>query len=406
MARIFGNAAASGSPRVITATKMLVAAMLGTLCLLSACSPADTPASGTDAAQSDGAPDGTTVNSDWLKGWHVAGKDAADVGNLTTVWSNGKAGAEREWLIGGGSVAGKREAVIWELHGDTWKKHTLPNVGILWWLHGDASGRRIAVGDGGHVVRWQSGDDTLTAGKISSLATAGAQLFGVWWGDGSDHFYIVGGNTNVTGAAAQGLVWRVPMTAATHEIDAKATRIKLAGDPGLIMKVWGVLEDGKEHVFAVGEDGVIYKGDKGGFALDAKVPGVDRFIGVSGRGSEDVIAVGGLGSGRVARRDKAGWRLVAGCTTCFINGQLAAVLLTADGTAVVGGSNGYLATQKEDSKVDLPLVDPPLSELDLHGAWYDGHTAVVVGGNLSNPSVAVGAVLFRGVAVPALPAGK
>ena len=348
-----------------------------------------------DAADAGGA-------QDWLKGWQLLGKDAAPVGNLTSVWSNGKAGAEREWLVVGGTTAGDKAGVVWELRGDTWKRHDLPGTGILWWVHGDADGRRMAVGDGGSVVRWQSGDTKIDAAFVDSLKKDGSQLFGVWWAQGGEDFYVVGGNA--MGSQQTGILWRVPLSAATHDIDTKATKEKLDGKQGLLMKLWGFSDAGKETVFAVGEGGAIWAGNADGWKLDGRIDAVDRFIGVTGKSATDVIAVGGLGSGKVARRDAKGWRLAAGCKLCFINGQLAAVLLGEDGTAIVGGSHGYLARQKEDTDQDLPLIEPPLSELDLHGAWYDGHTAVVVGGNLSNPSVAAGAILYRGEALPELPA--
>ena len=346
--------------------------------------------------------DGGAAPQDWLKGWQVLGEDALPVGNLTSVWSNGKSGTDREWLLVGGSLAGKKEAVIWELRGDKWTKHALEGVGLLWWVHGDIDGRRIAVGDGGTIVRWTSGDKTLKADPVPGLAKDKSQLFGTWFAPKGETFWVVGGNTS--GQAKSGLLWEVPFAAKDGaEVETKATKIDAAGKDGLLMKVWGTGEAGKERLFAVGEEGRIWSNGGGKWAEETKVK-IDRLIGVTGLSADNVVAVGGLGTGGVARRDAKGWTKAAGCTKCFINGNLAAVILTPGGAAVVGGSHGYLAVQQGDTKdKDLPTVDPPLSELDLHGAWRDEHTAVVVGGNLSNPAVAAGVVLYRGAALPLLP---
>lgn len=374
-------------------------ALIGTLLVFASCSVGGSDG-GSDADA--GVADSGAASADWLAGWKLLGEDALAVGNLTSVWSNAKPGAAREWLIAGGDLAGDKAGVIWELRGDKWRKHSFPGVGLLWWVHGDSDGRRIAVGDGGVVIRWQSGDEKLSESIVPGLRKAGTQLFGVWFTQNSKQFWIVGGNAS--GQNATGLLWSVPFEAVDGAaIAAKATKHDLGDDQGLVMKVWGVGVAGNEHLFAVGEEGRIWSNGGGKWAIDADLD-VDRWIGVTGSSATDVVAVGGLGSGAVARRDKDGWSKVAGCATCFINGSLAAVLLTDDGTVVVGGSHGFLATQKGDtSNKDLPTVDPPLSELDLHGAWRDKHTAVVVGGNLNNPTVAAGVVLYRGAALPTFP---
>jgi len=347
----------------------------------------------------DGGDDAGGKDANYLEGWAVLGKDALPISNLTSVWSNGKSGADREWLIVGGSAAGNKDGLVLELRGDTWSKHTFKGVGLLWWVHGDASGRRIAVGDGGTIIRWQSGDKTLTHQQVPSLRKAKSQLFGVWFADKAERFFLVGGNAS--DQTAKGLLWTVPFSAKTgDDIDAKATQEKLDGKQGLLMKVWGA---SNERVFTVGEEGKIWALDKGAWKLDGTIE-TDRFIGVTGRSENNVVAVGGLGSGVIAKRDATGWKQVAGCSTCFINGQLAAVILTEDGTTIVGGSVGYLATHKgEKTEKDLPTLDPPISELTLHGAWADSHTMVVVGGNLSNPSTAAGVVMVRGEKLPELP---
>ena len=373
--------------------KFAAVALLALLVMMAGCGNGD---GGSDAGPTDAA-----ASKDWLKGWTVLGEDALASGNLTSAWSNGKAGADREWLLVGGGLDGTKDGVVWELRGDQWTRHSFPGVGLLWWVHGDASGRRIAVGDGGAVVRWSAGGKPELQ-RVPSLEKAATQLFGVWFADKGDRFWVVGGNS--AGQASVGLLWEVPFSAKDGAaIDKDAEKHEDAGKAGLLMKVWGTGAAGSERLFAVGEEGRIWSNPGGKWAEDGKVA-IDRLIGVTGTSAEDVVAVGGLGSGGVARRDSKGWTKVAGCSACFINGNLAAVLLGDGGEAIVGGSLGYMARQQGDTKdKDLPTVDPPLSELDLHGAFRDEHTAVMVGGNLSNPSVAAGVVLVRGAALPKLP---
>jgi len=81
------------------------------------------------------------------------------------------------------------------------------------------------------------------------------------------------------------------------------------------------------------------------------------------------------------------------------------VTLLGEGTAIVGGSYGFLGKQDDTTATDdLPGLDPPLTSLTLHGAWADGHTQVVVGGSFDNPATPiVGAVIMRGDPLPTLP---
>lgn len=339
----------------------------------------------------------TPTATDWLSGWTALHADDVALPNLTSAWSNGEGGSGREWLIVGGRPGGA--GTIHELHGTTWRRHTIPGAGHLWWVHGDASGRRMAVGDGGHVLRWRSGDAAVAIAQVPSLAAAGGQLFGVWFAAGMDHAWVVGGHA--AQPAAPGILWRVPFAADTGAaIDQTATRVVLAGHQGMLMKVWGA---DANHVIAVGDGGGIWAVAGGVWTLAARI-GDDRFVGVTGRGIHDMIVVGGTSQGTVVRGDASGWRQVAGCAGCGINGNLAAVAVAPDGTALVGGARGYLALQRGAAAAkDLRALDPPLTELDLHGAWLDAHSAVFVGGNLTNPAIAAGTLLVRGDPLPALP---
>lgn len=340
------------------------------------CGPADTEPAG----------------EDWLAGWRVLA-DELPAGAINSAWGNNGAGAQRQWVLVGGKVG---NAVVYTLHGDTWKRHDFPGQGMLWWVHGDSQGRRVAVGDHGLLLRWQDGAETIDAVQIPALASESTALYGVWFGDGADHFWLVGGTP--TDGGRPGPLWRVPFASAPGAEAASALKEPLDGKQGVLSKIWSV--DG-ERLWAVGDHGNIWSNPGGVWQVEYE-GGPGRVVGVGGREGGDVVAVGGQGAGEVLRRHGTTWRRSAGGPTSFVNG-LSAVMVMPDDTAIVGGTNGYVAIDDGlDHGDELPAVEPPVTDLSLHGAFAGSATQIMCGGTFGSANP-VGTVLIRGDALPPLP---
>ncbi len=374
----------------VAVTCALASALLG-------CSPVS---SGADTGTQDAVnPD--TVNADAdaesdagdvLAGWTAHTKVYAK-GALASAWSNGAAGDARRWaLVGGDGTTGR----VLTLTGDTWSAYDVNETGLLWWVHGDDAGHRAAVGDKGTLVTWTEGDAKPTVTVFKSLAAEGTALYGVWFAPGAKRYWIAGGNPQ----KGTGLLWRVDADSLSKTPEASAAKVDLGADAGVVFKVIGTA-DGQR--WAVGDGGTIWHRAKDTWAVEAIVK-TDVLIGISGSSADALVAVGGRGAGVVARRTAKGWSQVAGGANAWISG-LSAVAYTAGGAALVGGSYGFLGKQDADTPADeLPGVEPPLTQLTLHGAWADKHTQVMVGGSFENPAKPlVGCVLTRGASLPKLP---
>ncbi len=330
--------------------------------------------------------------TNWLADWHVLA-DKLPSGAINSAWTNDGTGAEREWVLVGGKSG---QSTIYILRGDTWAQHKLPGEGILWWVHGDTQGRRIAVGDDGLIVRWQRDDKEPTAVRIPELATESTALYGVWFGDSDAHFWLVGGTP--TDGGKPGPLWRVPFTSTPGHEASVAQKEALDGKQGVLSKIWSA--DSKT-LWAVGDRGRIWSNGGGNWAIEYEA-GPGRVVGISGRSASDVVAVGGQGAGVVLRRGSAGWKLAAGGPTSFVNG-LSAIMLMPDGTAVVGGTNGYVAIEDGvDHGDELPSLEPPMTDLSLHGAFAGKRTQVMCGGTFGSANP-VGTILTRGETLPPLP---
>ncbi|MCO4759906.1 MAG: hypothetical protein KC502_00250 [Myxococcales bacterium] len=335
----------------------------------------------------------TPVAKDPLKGWSVlAGKYAG--GGLTAAWSSGAGGTARSWVLVGGDG---KDGIILELNKGAWTQHKVPGAGLLWWVHGDAAGHRIAVGDRGTIVSWTSGDAAPKIIQIAELEKSNVALYGVWFAEGAETLWVVGGNPKA--GPGSGVLWSIARADLSGDPGAKAKRVDVGADQGILFKVIGA---GGER-WAVGDGGKIWHGTGDKWAIEHTAK-TDVLIGISGTKPTELVTVGGRGAGVVIRRDADGWKQVAGGDGAWISG-LSAVVRLADGTALVGGNYGFLGKQDATTDpTDLPAVTPPLTDLTLHGSWADKHTQVVVGGSFDNPTQPIiGCLLMRGAALPALP---
>lgn len=362
---------------------------------------ADTAGDG--AASDDAAPLGYGLaDADCAKGWQELAEEVVD-GALNSAWSGGAAGAGREWVLVGGT---QDHSVVYRLHGASWRRDLLPGAGLLWWVHGDSQGRRMAVGAHGRVVRWQVSADpggapvdpaTLDVFAIPELQADGVPLYGTWFDATMDHAYVVGGDPFA--AQGGGVIAKLPLDADAARVEGALQPFTLAEDQRTIFKVWGRSAD---EVYAVGEGGLIFALEAGAWPQQYGAE-TDVLVGIHGTASAGPYTVGGRGTGVVIGAVDDGYSLLAGGPDAFVPG-LSAVTTLPDGRVLVGGDFGYAAVLGSDGATTCD-AENIITTLTLHGAAADEHTAVLVGGSLANPKKLVGTVWTLGDPLPALPDG-
>lgn len=232
-----------------------------------------------------------------------------------------------------------------------------PAPGMLWWAHSPDSQSAWLVGEGGAVVRYQGGAMTVVPAQTS------ATLYGVYAVSDED-VWAVGGDDGQPGVILRG---------------GRGGLKKDSGAPttGVLFKVWGS-RDGSLTV--VGAGGVVLRREPGGAwrSQPALIPGNERLFGVHG-GAAGLIAVGGVGQGRVVDID--GNRLLETPSLRALTG----VWVSADGAVLVSGQGGQLAFRPSGGAF---AALPAVTEQDLHAVFgLPSRRRFAVGGNLSQLGV-------------------
>ncbi|MBP47198.1 MAG: hypothetical protein CMH53_04610 [Myxococcales bacterium] len=333
-----------------------------------------------------------------LQGWQVLADEWAG-GALASAWAPATTDIDSGWvLVGGDGTTG----VILELIEGQWQKWSIEQSGQLWWVHGDAQGRRVAVGDKGTVVSWARGDETPTVTQLTAFKDSATALYGVWFGSSSDEIWLVGGAPLI--GPGSGKLVRLsrkvltgkPLSTSDYE------EIDLADELGVLFKIIGT-PDGQ--LWAVGDGGQIWHRNAEKWTLEATID-TDVLIGIAGGAPDQLVVVGGRGTGVVARRDATGWQIKAGAVPDSWIPGLSAVIALDEGRALVAGNYGFVGEQSAQTpRNELPSLEPPLTSMTLHGGFGTTSHQVMVGGTFENPSAPRrGCVLVRGsTALPALP---
>lgn len=223
----------------------------------------------------------------------------------------------------------------------------------LWWVHGFSANDVWAVGNQGVVTHFD--------GTRWSVEREGGDftLYGVW-GSSAANLLAVGGN--VQSSRARGVV--LSKASGWNEL------ITALPSTTPLFKIWG---RNSGDYFVVGERGLVARGGAGGITAQLS-PTSQRLTTVHGNATE-VFAVGGSSEPVITRFVDSSWRAVAvPGTPSVLNG----VAVSPDGTALVVGFDGYLATGKGD--VFTQLTSPTTQ--GLHGALSTHDGFVAVGGDL------------------------
>lgn len=236
-------------------------------------------------ADSDSAPD-TTDLSDGSQAviWSVA-FDAAGVGVLSAVWGSS---ADDVFVVGGTPSQGE----IYHFDGAVWQAMRVPELPLLVWIFGFGPRDVTAVGVGGGVVHF----DGVSWQRLESGTTK--DLWGIW-GSAPDDVWIVGGGDGEAVILHFDGTNFTPTAMPANDRDATA-----------LFKVWGI----GSKIFAVGENGLIIQYEAGApapssswFQVPTGADADDDFISLWGTSADNIVAVGGRSSARLAVYDGTTW---------------------------------------------------------------------------------------------------
>lgn len=303
--------------------------------------------------------DGTDTSETGLAGpsWGEA-FDVGDATALSGVWGSGP---DDVYMVGGDATTG----AIWHYDGSEWAPDTsAPATDLLVWVFGFGPDDVWMVGEGGAILHGTAGSWTqLDAGTTEPL-------WGVWGSSPSD-VWIVGGS-------AEG-----DTPTLLHYDGTDFTSHALAPEQNdrnasAVFKVWGV----GGRTFAVGQDGLIIEFDGTQWVqMPAGADANDDFVALWGTSIDNIVAIGGRASARVATFDGSAWTTTAPGQIPGLN----AVTLTGPDEAVIGGANGWVG-RLDPATMEIvaeEVVDPAS---DVHALWHDGQGITYgVSGHFTEP---------------------
>jgi hypothetical protein len=279
------------------------------------------------------------------------------------------------WIVGTEIVPDESGPSAWHWDGSCWTSLPLSTaVGQeMWWVHPTAD-RVTLVGTGGLILEYDRASETV---ETMPGPAAAVNFFGVW-GAAADDVWAVGG---VVSGAEPPALWHRDADGWT-EFDAPAG----ASDGDVYFKVHGVATD---DVWVVGEPGILLHWDGVAWAETIPPDGLEasKFLTVAADGTE-AIAVGGLGSGIIARWDGGQWHdeSVPG------SGGIKGVCLR-EGAAVAVGSSGSVH-RYADGVWESDFL--PLTFRDYHGCGFTGSGELwIVGGQLGSRPLNEGVIVFE-----------
>jgi len=259
------------------------------------------------------------------------------------------------------------ESLVLHYDGATWETMTTSGT-TLWWVFGFAADDVWATGERGVILHY----DGASWSEVEA-PTHDYTLWGIW-GAAPNDIWTVGG---VAAGGAPSVL--------RHYDGATWSDVADVGlESELLFKVWGLAAD---DVWIVGTGGATIHWDGTTWTrFDSGVTG--RLLTVRGRASDDVYAVGGLGTPLMIHFDGVSWSPVA--IEAF--GGLMGVW-TAPGQGVAtSGSRGILVSDDGPGWVEAADYGP--TELDLHAVWGDGTGRLYAsGGDLLSSSAPEGIIV-------------
>ena len=292
---------------------------------------------------------------------------------LLSVWGTA---ADDVWAVGADTRDGQGPLVL-HFDGAAWTRVVTGEAqGNLWWVFGFDGGPIYMGGEGGMILRNQSG-------AFTRMTTPGAAtVFGIW-GAAPDDVWAVGGASDSTG----GFAWRL-------QGDAWVDEPTLPADIPTGADVWKIFGAGPSDAWLVGSNGVALHWD--GAALTPGDTGVGSSLFTVHAAGGRYVAVGGLATGIIVEDEGAGWKNV---TPDPAPSGLSGVTVTAAGGGVAVGSFGAVLTRDPAAgwaEADLGFTIGQ----NLHGSWIDDQGGLwAVGGQTFSPPYDDGVLLHRGTSM-------
>ena len=296
--------------------------------------------------------------------WQTSLEVGAEVGALLSVWGPN---ANEMYAVGGNPEVG----VVYRFDGTSWGPEALPaDTPLLNWIDGQ-SGDLWIVGNKGVALRqipsgWERVDTAIDT-----------PLWGVW-GAVSDDVWAVGGDPSSGDppviAHFDGATW--------SEVELPP----IDRPSRALFKVWG---SGRDHVFAVGQGGVILRYD--GITW-AQVPSgtTKDLISLWGTSADEIIAVGGRSNGTISRYDGVDWTTHVIGESPGLNG----VWVDSSGKAWVCGVRGVTGLFAAGSAEFTPSI---VTNHTLHASFgFDEGPMFAVGGTLDRSPPWQGIVMSLG----------
>jgi len=271
------------------------------------------------------------------------------------------------FAAGGPLAADGGMAVMLHYDGASWQPMTLTGT-TLWWVFGFTADDVWSVGEHGIILHYD-GSTWATVEPPSQSYT----LWGIWGASPTD-LWTVGG---VAAGGAPSVIRHYDGTTWTDVADV--------GLPSeLLFKVWGTRAD---DVWIVGTGGATVHWD-GAVWTRVESGTTARLLTVRGRASDDIYAVGGLGTPTVIHYDGTSWSPVA--VDAF--GGLMGIWTAPDHGIGISGERGVLMAH--DGHGWAAAADYGPTELDLHCVWGDGTGKLYAsGGNLFSSAVPDGIIV-------------
>jgi len=292
--------------------------------------------------------------------WQAA-FDTSSTGDLSGVWGSGP---NDVFVVGGTPEQGE----VYHFDGQTWRQMPVPDVPLLVWVYGFGPDDVIAVGEDGGAIHYDGTEWTALDTGVDEA------LWGVW-GASPDNIWIVGGDVGVSDPVILHYDGKTFERFAVPNTDRNATAL---------FKVWGI----GSKVFAVGERGLILEFDGSSWQQVPAGPDADDdFVSLWGNSENNIVAVGGRGSARIAEYDGTAWSTLRFDAIPGLN----AVYMTEEGETVVGGVNGFAGLY--DMTTNGLIEESTDTLIALHSTWGDENGRYYsVGGRFSPPPMGVALV--------------
>ena len=270
------------------------------------------------------------------------------------------------YAVGGDLGDPGEELILW-YDGATWYRMQA-DAPTLWWVHGFSRDDVWAVGENGTAIHYD--------GSAWTTERSGADytLWGIW-GAASDDLWAVGGSVTHT----------VPSVLLHYDGTTWTETAEVARDNDMYFKIWG---SSASDIWAVSEKGLTIHYD-GATWTEVDSGTNQRLITVTGRGPDDVYAVGGVTESVLLHYEGSSWRRV----DLELSTGLMGVWAGPDEQLYVTGFNGLMGLGDGDQLQALPYVTNDC----LHATWGDGLGVILGGGgNLLSTTGGNGVIVGTG----------